>query len=174
MIPSEKDILQFFRDIEFMAPNDRDPREFIDVQNPNNDEPVEDEVGEGIFDNIENRDHSDHPDPQTYSDYYMFNDPARTHGIADSPESPLANKLDKTYHKKNLVDTHSTSDVHHEPLEQGPPAFPRHSGVRSMMEPTVAFNMNVPHEIELKGETYIEGKLYPAGSKVKWEEKVER
>lgn len=180
----EKDLLDFFRDIEFMPPNNRDPREFIN-------QPEEEEFsGEFSHADIETGDHSDHPNPAVYSDYYMFTDPVARGGGLQSPQSNMANKLNKSYGNKPLKDTHSFSDVHQESLEQEAPSFPRHerqqtmetppanpdgsfpkhSGVRSMMDPTVAFNIQQPQEIELQQPTLIEGVVYPAGVRLIWEE----
>lgn len=177
----DKDLLSFFQDIEFMPPGNRDPREFIDQPEQ------EDESGEYSFDGIETADHSDHPNPAVYSDYYMFTDPVARGGGLVSPKSNMANKLDKTYSNKDLSNTHSFSDVHHTELEQQvdqfprheqqppvtPPAnpngdFPKHTGVRTMMEPSVAFNIKQPQEIELQQPTMIEGTVYSEGTKIRW------
>jgi hypothetical protein len=180
----DKELLDFFQDIEFMPPNNRDPREFISQP-----EDIE-EPGEFSHADIETGDHTDHPTPAVYSDYYMFTDPVARDGGLKNPKSKMANKLDKAYHNKNLADTHSFSDIHQEPLEQDAPQFPRHekqpevdapvnpdgtfpkhSGVRSMMEPTVAFNIQQPQEIQLNQPTMIEGKVYDKGTKLSWREK---
>lgn len=178
----DKDLLSFFQDIEFMPPNNRDPREFIN-------QPEEDEdVGEFSHADIEAGDHSDHPNPAVYSDYYMFTDPVARGGGLESPKSQLANKLNKDYSNKDLNNTHSFSDVHQTSLEQEvdqfprherqqpietPPSnpdgdFPKHTGVRSMMDPSVAFNIQQPQEIELQRPTMIEGVVYPKGTKISW------
>lgn len=177
----DKDLLSFFQDIEFMPPNNRDPHEFI------NQPDVEDNGGFSHA-NIEGGDHSDHPNPAIYSDYYMFTDPVARGGGLVSPKSQMANRLNKTYTNKNLNDTHSFSDVHLTQLEQQvgqfprherqapietPPSnpdgnFPKHVGVRSMMDPSVAFNIQQPQEIELQQPTLIEGIVYPEGTKILW------
>jgi hypothetical protein len=176
----DKDLLSFFQDIEFMPPNNRDPREFIN-------QPEADAPGEFSHANIETGDHSDHPNPAVYSDYYMFTDPVARGGGLISPKSQFANKLDKVYSSKNLADTHSFSDVHLTQLEQQvsqfprhqkqppveiPPtnpdgSFPKHSGIRSTMEPSAAFT----RELELQQPTLIEGVVYPEGTKLSWRSK---
>lgn len=185
----DKDLLQFFQDIEFMPPNDRDNREFINGQMGSDDDDVSDEAiedmsGDAMWDDMQDQPHDDHPDPDTYADYYMFTDPAASRGVMKSPKSELANKLDFSYQKKDLSDIHSVSDSHYETLEQEAPlfpkhinqpapempytgdgSFPKHDGIRSMMEPSVFM-----HEETLKKETMIEGELYPKGTVVKWPE----
>lgn len=182
----DKDLLDFFKDIEFMPPNNRDPREFITDQSDIDIDDSGQENGYSVTD--VSGDHEDHPDPQTYSDYYMFTDPAARKGVTAPPKSDMANKLNKSYHNKNLDDTHSFSDTHFESLEQDTPvypkheprapkptqptgdgSFPKHSGVRSMMEPTVAFNYDKPHDVVLEKATYIEGEVFPEGTRVIWE-----
>jgi len=181
----DKDLLSFFKDIEFMPPNNRDPREFIN-------QPEDEETDEFTQADPTTQDHTDHPDPVVYTDYYMFTDPVARHGGFGNPKSQLANKLGKTYSNKDPETTHSFSDVHHTDLEQDAGEFPQHTrttsslapqgstdgdfpqhtGVRSMMEPSAAFNTDEDenNEVELERPTMIEGKVYPAGTRLYWKE----
>ena len=150
---NSKDLLQFFQDMEFLPPNDLDPRDYVEMDQ-------QDDAADFTMtqDNIWRRTDVDHPSEQTYADYYMFTDPA-AEIMASPPRSDLADKLNKTYKKKNLKDIQSVSDVHLEDLQQDAAEFPKHVSVKSTAEPSVFI-----HEAVLTKPTLINNKVYEAGT----------
>jgi hypothetical protein len=165
----ENTIAQFFVDSGFIPPKGRNMLDMGFGFDTGVDSNMEFDGYDGIPDTIldvtkDLDDGSEHPAPDIYADFYMFNDPGtRTEPDGGrSPISQFANQLNMDYHKKDLSRIESASDVHVESLEQPAGEFPRHAQVKSQMEPSV-FG---PEEVVLEQPTMIEGTVYPTGTHI--------
>jgi len=165
----ESTIAQFFVDSSFIPPKGRNMFDMGFGFDAGVDSDMELDGYDGIPNTIlditkDLNDGSEHPAPSIYADFYMFNDPG-TRTEPDGGRSPIsqqANQLNIEYHKKDLSRIESASDVHAESLEQPPSEFPRHTQVRSQMEPSVLDSK----EVILEQPTMIEGTIYPVGTRI--------
>lgn len=144
---SENNIKQFFLDSGFMAQPGMpeigqlfpdEPKTFSSVQAGFEDgfDPQGDsEEYAGIPDNIKDNLYKDAAGKVvSFSDYFMFNDPAADPDRGKFPYSKTRPDLNFVYRPKDFVSTHSFSDIRLEDLEQPAQEFPRHVGSRTTVE----------------------------------------
>jgi len=164
----ENTIAQFFADTGFVPPSGRNMLDLGFGFDSGEDADMKLDGYDGIPSNVADilgdlndpNEAVDHPVASIYGDFYMFMDPgARTNLDNREPLSQVANQLNMNYHKKDLSNIESASDVHLESLEQPAEEFPRHASVSSQMEPSVMDN-----EIVLQEPAILEGVEYPVGT----------
>jgi len=169
----ENTIAQFFTDTGFAPPEGHNMFNFgfgfdtgvEDDMKHDGYDGVPSSIADVMGDVTDPNPYADHPLPSLLGDYFMFNDPGtRNNPDLRTPPSQIANSTNIQYHKKDLSRIDSASDVHLEPLEQPAAEFPRHTQIKSQMEPSVLGGQ--PEEVILQQPQIIEGKVYPAGTRI--------
>jgi hypothetical protein len=173
----ENTIAQFFTDTGFAPPEGHNMFNFGFGFDTGVDEDMKHDGYDGIPSNIADvlgdvtdpDPDKDRPLPSLLGDYFMFNDPGeRNNPDLRTPPSQIANSTNVQYHKKDLSRIDSASDVHLESLEQPVGEFPRHTQIHSQMEPSMIGSSDYPQpgEVILEQPLIIEGKKYPAGTRL--------
>lgn len=135
MESERKEVLAFLTQIGFIAPTGMSNDDFVgmsdqDIMLDSVDNDASANI-KSLFDN-DRMHNGDHPDPYTFADYYMFNDPSADDGLGDQNDPNAV--ITQDYQKKDLSQTHSFSDVHIEEIQQDAGAWPKHNGVKSERE----------------------------------------
>lgn len=130
----EDSIQQFFLDVGFVPPPNINIDSLFDSYGEPRDFFLQGDEDDNAYEGVQIL-LTDKDSQNLFSGSFMLKD----QGFISQPNYTDSAKtsLNKEYQKKDLSSTHSFSDEHLEGLEQEVAEFPKHSAVKSTMEPSV-------------------------------------